>query len=434
LRDFEDAGSVAPAVLDGLAEALFFIDRQYRLQPLNAAAQQLGLAPEAPCHLAFFDRDQPCHGCPFDGVVGGRRQDGHCPGTMVAQQRPLGVRLWRHGDDRAVAAAQAAGDACACMLDNIASGLVLVDLETRAVIYANRFAQEVLGGALRTRPIDALLPGVDLRAASGGVLPARGDERKLYLDYRCTEAAVAGHAAVLVSFRDVTRIMQLSDDVKRMERLSEIGRTAAEVAHEIRNPLAGIHATVRSIQREAAKAGLGYAMELIDEAVNRLNTLLQDFSGWVRHRPPRRRDCPPARLIDQALTSCRPRLDQRQLEIDCEPSQPPAWIDPEQVLQVLINLLLNAADATRPGERIAISARTDDDGLTLAVEDAGCGIPAERLHRVRDAFHTTKPDGTGLGLAICERIARDHGGELSIDSTLNAGTRVTARFPWRHPR
>src|SRR5262249_47905091 len=110
---------------------------------------------------------------------------------------------------------------------------------------------------------------------------------------------------------------------------------------------------------------------------------------------------------------------------------PPVGADPDQLQQVLVNLVMNACDACAPGGRIAVSARAIAAAVRMTIEDDGCGVPLEHRHQVFDPFFTTKKrgQGTGLGLAIAAQIIRNHGGEIELESEVDRGTRVSVTWP-----
>jgi len=202
------------------------------------------------------------------------------------------------------------------------------------------------------------------------------------------------------------------------------------VAHEIGNPLAAIKATIQSIEHEAAAAGLGDSLHAVNREIDRLNNMLGQLLGFVRHRPPRRSKADITTIVSRARSAAEGRLNNIHFSTRYGLLRP-IWVDQDQLQQVLLNLFINAADAMPDGGELKLSAGIEDERMVLRVEDTGSGIPAEIVDKVFDSFFTTKPTGTGLGLSICYRIVTDHGGSIAISGQSgNApGTCVTITLP-----
>jgi signal transduction histidine kinase len=423
--------------LEHLPLALLLVDTEHQLSALNPRGRALLRRLGGPrCHEALFGRDAPCAGCELERVLGEGRE-ARCEG--VVGDTGLTIRLLPHGSRRALIVVQEGPrrSACQilqrthlCMLENVGSGMLLVDRDGQ-VVYCNTTAEELLGiTPAHGLPLARVLPGVSLTISDEQRTVELTDEgASRLLGYRCVEV----EEGTLITFRDVTQLERMRADMKRLEQLSEAGRMASVMAHEIRNPLAGIRALAESIAGEVAQLGLGYAIDMITEEVDRLDQLLKEYGVLTRHRPPRRQPASLKDVVEAARVACGARLDGRELVSDLD-SPRRVWVDADQVKQVLINLLLNAAEATRPGGRIAVRLRHTAETAVLEVQDDGAGIPGHSLPRVMDAFFTTKAEGSGLGLAVCFRIVNDHGGRLEVASEVGEGTTVTATFPDCEPK
>jgi signal transduction histidine kinase len=138
-----------------------------------------------------------------------------------------------------------------------------------------------------------------------------------------------------------------------------------------------------------------------------------------------------AELLAGAARGLGPVLGERGLALRCDAAAalPPIHGDPQQLRQVLTNLVDNAADASRRGDEVTLRARGDAQAITIEVEDHGRGIDADALPRIFEPFFTTRPDGTGLGLAICQKLVRAHGGELAVRSVVGEGATFTITLP-----
>jgi len=227
--------------------------------------------------------------------------------------------------------------------------------------------------------------------------------------------------------------------IARQEKLASLGVLAAGVAHEIRNPLTAIKFRLFSL-RKVLPPGDAESEDaaVIDSEINRLERIVKDFLQFARPSEPELVVIPVPRLLQEVSGLLRPQFDRSGIELHLENSEP-AWIraDTQQIKQVLINLLQNAADSAGRGGVITLRSRHDprssrngDTGnVALEVEDNGKGIPLEVQKRLFDPFFTTKRGGSGLGLPIAARIVEKHGGELRYQTELHRGTTFRVVLP-----
>lgn len=238
----------------------------------------------------------------------------------------------------------------------------------------------------------------------------------------------------LVLFSDLARRKELEEEVRKAERLAALGRLSAGVAHEIRNPLAGIRTTTEILRgRLSRDAELVRFADVILEETERLDRIVGSLLQFARPAPPRRQAIRPDELLERALRLAAGRASERGVRLRHEAGAdvPELEGDRDQLLQVLLNLLLNAVDATPQGGEVVVAARTDPDEVRLVVEDGGEGVPAGLRERVFDPFFTTKPGGTGLGLSISQNILRQHGGRLRLERPDGGRSRAIATLPRR---
>ncbi len=238
---------------------------------------------------------------------------------------------------------------------------------------------------------------------------------------------------ILVLVSDLARRKELEAEVRKAERLAALGRLSAGVAHEIRNPLAGIRTTAELLRGRLQRADteLVRFADVILEETERLDRIVGSLLQFARPAPPRRQDIRPDELLERALRLAAGRASERGVRLRHRPGPdlPELSGDRDQLLQVLLNLLLNAVDATPQGGEVTLAADADADEVRLVVEDGGEGVPATLRERVFDPFFTTKPGGTGLGLSISQNILRQHGGRLRLERPDGGRSRAIATVP-----
>ena len=245
-------------------------------------------------------------------------------------------------------------------------------------------------------------------------------------------SALPGGRVVVVE--DLTAQRALETQVRHHERLASIGRLAAGVAHEVGNPLAAIMIVAQNLQREGADgADLAERLEGILSSARRIDEIVKSLVTFARgERPGERVESPVdvERVVREAarLSALARR---REPVVSLEPGLPRVQGVEAELVQVLVNLLNNAADASPPGAAITLTARSSGDALEVLVEDHGAGMPAEVQARLFEPFFTTKDpgQGTGLGLPIVYNLVTAHRGRVEVKSAPGEGTRVTVRLP-----
>ena len=230
-------------------------------------------------------------------------------------------------------------------------------------------------------------------------------------------------------------LTQLEAEVRRSQRLADLGSLAAGLAHEIRNPLASMSGSIELL-RGCVRPGGDEArlMEIVLREAGRLNELVTQFLAFARPAPPRRRHTDLAALLDETLSVFRndPQAAGVRIEARLEPAA--ADCDPDQMRQVIWNLLSNAAQALaaagrQGGGALRIRCSATPEGAVIEVEDDGVGMTPEELNGIFIPFFTTKARGTGLGLATVHRIVDAHGGVIRVASQHRAGSRFTVVLP-----
>jgi signal transduction histidine kinase len=236
-----------------------------------------------------------------------------------------------------------------------------------------------------------------------------------------------------------TELRQNIVQMKKSERLTAAGELAASLAHEIRNPLASIRGAAGILaRRQAPEASREECLDILMLESQRLNKLLTNFLDFARPRLPRFQLTEPVSVIHAVVALARHAdiLQDVGLRQDMPDRLPEIELDAEQIKQVLLNLILNAVQATDGHGTVTLRASVIPGRLCVEVADQGPGIPPENMERIFDPFFTTKETGTGLGLAVVANIVAQHGGTLNCISNGREikGTTFRMELPFERPR
>ena len=241
--------------------------------------------------------------------------------------------------------------------------------------------------------------------------------------------AQKGYVLVL---EDITEKKKIEEELFRATKHASVGRLAAGVAHEIGNPLASISSLVQELQTEDLSAFASSSLTTINEHVHRIARIVRNLGDFARLYPRQKIPTSLREILETTLNLVRYDKNFRKIEIRTDVRDtPPLKIDPDQIQQVFLNLILNARDAMPDGGTLDISVMQSDGYVVMLFADTGSGIAPEMRDKVFDPFFSTKgpTKGTGLGLSICYSIIKDHGGTIEIDSGKDKGTRFTIRIP-----
>jgi signal transduction histidine kinase len=222
----------------------------------------------------------------------------------------------------------------------------------------------------------------------------------------------------------------------RSGALAALGRMATEVAHELKNPLAGLRLYARHLEARLGKNGdadgAGLAQK-ITATVDHLATVVQEITAFGRPPELHRVATDVHALLDECLAFAQAKCETPGVEVlrDYDPACPYALLDVRELRKAFLNLVLNGMEALAAGGRMTVTTAyaADPRTMTVTIEDTGAGMSEETLSRMFDLFFTTKPQGTGLGMALARSVIDLHAGELTINSTVGKGTRVTVRLP-----
>jgi two-component system, sporulation sensor kinase E len=221
---------------------------------------------------------------------------------------------------------------------------------------------------------------------------------------------------------------QLADkdrQLSRKTRLEMLGRMAAGLAHEIRNPLGGIQLYASMLRRDLDRdSDKVRTLDRILAAVTGLDKLVEDMLTYGREIVPRKTAQPLEPVLEDAIGLARAALDEKQVALVRDFDGAEAAVDCEMIARVFLNLILNAAQAMESGGLLRIAAR----GTTVSFSDSGPGIPAEMMDKLFTPFVTSKAKGTGLGLAIAQKIVEAHGGLIEARNSSGGGATFTVRL------
>jgi two-component system NtrC family sensor kinase len=296
---------------------------------------------------------------------------------------------------------------------------------------------------------NVLDPPREVRGLECRVIPGSGPPIPVSISTTIQTDKLGLPEGVVLVARDLREVVALRNHLMMSGRLAAVGELAAGIAHEINNPITYVRTNLSvlrehwtTVRKALAEVDLSDAMEevigegeeLIDESlegVDRAAGIVRDVREFSHAGAQVLEMADLNELLNQTLRVARlqipkgARVDKRLGDLPLIPCQP------QRIKQVLLNLILNAAQAIESSGKISLITQHVDDKVMVRIEDDGCGIPAECIDRVFDPFFTTKPVGvgTGLGLAIAFGIVKQHGGEIEVHSTLEQGTSVLAHLP-----
>ncbi len=243
------------------------------------------------------------------------------------------------------------------------------------------------------------------------------------------DGATVGQVLVL---EDLSEQRRLHERIRQAERQAALGRLAGGLAHEVRNPLAILRATSQLLAGKlAAYADLRRYTEVLTDEADRIDRLVGDLLAYASPQPPASAFFDLALLVRELIAALGAVAAQHgvTVETDGDARRVELYADREQIRQALLNLLLNALQATPSGGTVAINCCARDKHVFVTVRDHGAGLAPEIRSRMFDPFFTTRDDGTGMGLAVVARIVADHGGAIEVDAAAGGGALVTLRLP-----
>jgi PAS domain S-box-containing protein len=354
------------------------------------------------------------------------------------------------------------------IIQSIGAGLITLDLERRITSF-NTGAEDVLGYSSEEvlgKYLDEVLPPEESRKLLPDIIsPGQSllnremevtakDESSVFIGFTVTPR-IDNHnlkVGTIISFRDISKIKQMQTEVIRMDRLASLGVLASGIAHEVRNPLAGIKTIAQTLEEEFEENdNRREYLKRIVRQVNRLDELLRTLFSYARPQEPVRQKHQLLEIIQEVSVLMDDRIKKKNINFikEINPNIPDIYVDFHQIQQVFINLFLNAIEAMPNGGLLELKAdiaqtiihpldrrknrfpRMSKEAtyVEVKVKDTGCGIKTENKDVIFDPFFTTKPQGTGLGLSIVYRIIEEHKGKIIVDSIVGKGSIFTLLLP-----
>jgi two-component system, NtrC family, sensor histidine kinase PilS len=337
------------------------------------------------------------------------------------------------------------------IFQSVGSGLIAVNPEGRITAF-NRTAESITGVAGREalgQPWEALFGrGVDLEEARQAVagpgaqspryeIRVRrrdGHEVPVGISFQPLRSGEGETVGLIGVCQDLSSIKRMEEQVRQADRLATLGRLSANIAHEIRNPLASLSGAIEALVRELpADPGRNRLVEIVLRESERLNHIISDFLEYARPAPMASHAVDLADLLEEVVLLVEHRSLPAELKVVREYAETlPAWGDAQQLRQAIWNLCINAVQAMPEGGELRVGGQVvpgAEPRLQLWISDTGTGIAEGDLPHIFEPFFSTKAEGSGIGLALVYRVVQDHGGQIEVRSQPAAGTSFMVTLP-----
>ena len=268
--------------------------------------------------------------------------------------------------------------------------------------------------------------------------PSKGTPDVKWFHCRVSTIEHQGKDAILVNLMDISRAKELEHLLRIQDKMTSLGRVAAGIAHEIRNPLSGINIYLKALEKITQKAGsdakVTNILTQLQSASNKIESVIKRVMDFSRPSEPKfiRGHINDAVKEAVNLSAVTLRKSGIQLETNLAPHLPICRIDPHMIEQVILNLISNASEAMKhmdSNKVIAVTTEKRRNAVWIEVSDSGPGVPDKLVDNIFDPFYTTKNNSSGIGLSICRRIITDHGGSLNVAAADYGGAKFTIQLP-----
>ena len=325
------------------------------------------------------------------------------------------------------------------IIRSLSSGLITTDTEgvvrtiNRAGLDIYRVAPaQIIGLPVSDFFVDASTESAEQARHEGS--GRRPDGSSFPVGFSKTPLVNAGgeRTGELYLFQDLTELVELRHAAQRAERLAALGRLAAALAHEIRNPLGSISGSVQLVRESGTLEQEDHKLlGIVLREVDRLNDLVNTMLQVGRAPPPQRMRTPLVALTSEVVEVARRdhKNARTAIEVRCPQEETFASIDGDQIKQVIWNLLSNALTHAPTDSMVKIEVRSEASSVIWSIEDEGPGVPTEARGQLFDMFYSKRPHGVGLGLALVEQIVRAHGGDVQVVSPPGRGAKFEVRLP-----
>jgi two-component system sensor histidine kinase HydH len=373
--------------------------------------------------------------------------------------RAVASRRWARDRERLLTVGQtlASSGVMARVLDAVAQGAVETTEADRCIVFQQEHgklvpmassgtpppswpALEAAAVAAMTKGIPVTFPGSETGSiVAAPLVVQKGPTGALVIETARGIEPTEDDLELLALFSSqAASAVRTTHELERLRSgaLAALGRMATEVAHELKNPLAGLRLYARHLEQRLGKTGdddgAGLAQK-ITSTVDHLAGVVQEITAFGRPPELHRVRTSLHALLDECVGFAQAKCETSGIEVlrAYDAACPDALLDARELRKAFLNLVINGLESLREGGRLSVatSYAPETRTLTIVVEDTGHGMSEETLSRIFDLFFTTKPQGTGLGMALARSVINLHGGELTVHSALGKGTRVTIRLP-----
>jgi PAS domain S-box-containing protein len=340
------------------------------------------------------------------------------------------------------------------IIQSAMDAIITVDEQQKIVLF-NHAAEQMFGCSAAEavgQPLDRFIParfrgahhdhmaafgrsGATTRRMGtlGQVNGLRADGTEFPIEAAISQVGVEGKKYFTVILRDISERARLNAQLRKVERLAELGTLASGMAHEIGTPMNVILGRAEYLMERTKEEPLKKGLQTIVRQVERITRVMNQLLAFARRKPVERRPLDLRQVVDGNLDMFEERLTRNGIKVETTfaAACPAVFADADQMSQVVINLVMNAIHAMPEGGTLQIAAAPDEGMVKLTVADTGHGIPQEVIAKVFEPFFTTKEfgKGTGLGLTVVKEIIEEHQGTIAVDSGPGKGTTFTIHLP-----